>query len=105
MKYSVLPKNCNVPRVDLTYPSAKRIAEIKREVEQHVGQSAIYTFPEKRSTDSRLVTIHAVCERFAVLRYPCYDLSGNLRQYLMTSVLFTSILCGEESLKYVEDDI
>lgn len=105
MEYSILPKNCKVPKVNLVDPSIRRIQQFKADAEKHIGQQAIWTFPEKRGNDSKLVEIYQVYQRFVVVRYPCYDPSGKFRQYLTTSILFASMLCGEETLKYIDDEI
>ena len=105
MKYSVLPKNCKVPKVDLVHPSIRRMQQFRLEAIKHIGQLAIWTFPEKRGSGSKLVEIYQVYERFVVVRYPCYDPCGEFRQYLNTSILFASMLCGDAKLKYIEDEI
>lgn len=105
MKYSALPKNCKVPKIDLIDPSIKRIQQYRTNAENHIGQSAIYTFPEKRGINSKLVEVYQVYQRFVVVRYPCYDPCGNFRQYVTTSILFSAMLCGEKTLKYIDDEI
>lgn len=105
MEYSVLPKSCRVPKVNTVDPVARRMHQFKSEAERHIGQSAIWVFPDKRGVDSKLVEIYQVYQRFVVVRYSCYDPSGKFRQHLTTSVSFTSMLGGEENLKYVDDEI
>ena len=106
MEYSILPNNCKVPKVNLVDTSIRRIQQFKSDAEKHIKQFAVWTFPGRRKDyDSRLVEIYQVYQKFVVVRYPCYNPSGKFRQYLTTSVSFVSLLGGEESLKYVDDEI
>lgn len=105
MQYSVLPNGYKKPKVNLLDPRIRRLLQFKSEAESHLGHSAVYKYSEKRGTESRLVSIHQVHQRFVTVKYPCYDSRGNFRQYLTTSISFTSMLCGEEFLKYIDDEI
>jgi hypothetical protein len=105
MKHLILPKNCKLPEVNLLDTSAQRLTQFRCEAEKHIGQSAIWTFPEKRGTDSKLVEIYQVYERFVVVQYSCYDPSGKFRQRSRTSIPFASMLGGEHKLKYIDDEI
>ena len=105
MQYSALPNNFKKPKVELLDPRIRRILQFKNEAESHIGQSAIYNYAEKRGVDSRLVSIYQIYKRFVVVKYPCYDSCGNFRQNLTTSISFTSMLCGDASLRYIDDEI
>ena len=48
MKYTVLPKNCKVPKPRLEDPSITRIRKLMFEAKSHVGKQAIYLTVEKR---------------------------------------------------------
>lgn len=101
----MLPNNCKKPKVNLLDPRTRRLLQFKADAEKHIGHSAIYKHAEKRSADARLVSVFQVYKRFVVVKYPCYDSHGNFRQYLTTCISFTSMLCGDESLKYIDDEI
>ena len=104
MKYTVLPKNCKVPKPRLEDPSITRIRKLMFEAKSHVGKQAIYLTVEKRNTESKLVVVEKVHAHLVLLRYPCYDCEGNFRQFLRTSVSFFSLFCGDEKLKYLDDE-
>ena len=104
-QYSVLPSNYKKPKVNLLDPRVRRLLQFKSEAESHIGQSAIYKYAEKRGADSKLVSIYQVHRSFVVVKYPCYDSHGAFRQNLTTSIAFTSMLCGDEFLKYISDEI
>lgn len=83
-------------------PSITAIERIIDTVADHFGEEVIYRKLERRTVMSYITTIVGVYPQVVVLRYPTYDPEGNFRQYLTTSVSYTTLYSGLETITYIE---
>jgi len=66
----------------------------KKTFSDFIGRRALYT--DKSTKESRVVTIIGVYDRYLIAKYNYYGM--DYRGALKTSVLYSSLLCGESKL-------
>ena len=71
--------------------------------QQHRGESVMHFHKEKRDIVPVVAEIVAVYSRFVLLRHKAFSPTGEFRQYLYQSVSYSSLYCGSEVIKFLDD--
>lgn len=79
-----------------------KLAEIKYEVLNHIGQPAILLIKEGRSMVPHFVTLEG-SSHGVYGSVKCFSPDGEFRQYLKHSVNTTRLLTGEQQLIYFDE--
>lgn len=85
--------------------SDHQLNKIRGNVYQHMGDYALFYREEKRDMLPVLVELVRFSTYFVTVRYKVYDPVGIFRQYLYTSIQYSSLYCGDSRLVFFEDDI